>query len=135
MAKNKDRGSILEGQTFWMNARLLGPNDAQLFRADITSGTLNVYDPKSATPDTAVHTITLLFAADPGTGFNCMFTALQTDGHWTKDNVGYAFQYGLTPSDYAMAGSKTYRIEVDLVTDDYDLLPMVWFCAVEERAG
>lgn len=136
MAKNKDRGSIFEGQTFWMTARPLGPDDVSLVRADVTSGTAKLYDPKSATPDTALATVTLAFTGDPPTGFECMFTALQTDGYWKKDNVGYAFRYGWTPTDYTMLGSKTYRIEVELtLANSLGLLPMVWFVEVEELAA
>mgnify|MGYP006932687591 CR=1 FL=1 len=135
MARNTSRAEILEGQTIWLTARPLGPDGAVLLRANIDSGELKVYDPKSATPDTPVDTVTLGFSGNPGTGTNCMWTALVTDGYWSVDNIGYSFQFGFTPADFPMAGSKTYRIEVELETTDFHLLPMVWFIKVEERAG
>lgn len=145
MSELKDTINILEGQTPFFIARPKGGSKDILLREDISAAVLNVFDPRSATPNTAVFTKTLLLTTDPPVTDECMFSAVQKNGWWDVDEDGFTFWYGLYPVDFTFIGSKTYRVEVELTAGDvggdafplladYGVLPMIWFVVVEGRA-
>lgn len=60
-----------------------------------------------------------------------IYDALQTDGRWAKDNVGYNFRWDASDS-VLPNGGKEYRIEVKMTPTSGS--PYAWACEVPTRS-
>lgn len=116
-----------------------------LTRTEVSAATLEVFDPESDTPDTALDTKVLLLTGDPdGSDDECMFSAAQTDDLWDLDG-GYTFVGFVRDSEQHLDGGKTYRVEVSLTAGHstptwpqqaaYGVLIYIWHVTVVPTAG
>lgn len=88
-------------------------NGSVLTRYEVSAVSISVYDPASATPTTALYTVTPAITADPpgASDDQCMFATLQEDDVWDGDG-GYTFYYRIKDGAFHFDGGKRYVIEV-----------------------
>jgi phytoene dehydrogenase-like protein len=102
------RIQVWEGEPVIMVARVESAGGTPLLAAQVTSVNIDVFDMTSATQATEVYS---QGPVDPTTVY---FDTLQHDDaeNLLGDSGGYNFRYVLSPSDYALQGAKTYRIQI-----------------------
>lgn len=117
------KGEVYEGGNSNVMARVLGLDNAPIFQSACVGGAggvvpMKVFDMSSATPDTAVYSTSLTVS-------NIIFTALQTDGYWTRDSEGYSFRHMVDATLFTMNGGKRYRVCYLIPTTSFGTIPVV----------
>lgn len=109
MARRRDLISeVYESETVWTRAYLTRDSDGGAASvSDFTAWGLWVYD----TADYGL----VYSVSDQAPSDGYFYDTLQTSG-WDGDEAGYNFGHPFAPSDYAMLGERTYRMEYRLTT-------------------
>ena len=98
----------MEGESVTLDARPTRADQTYLYRSDIESALLSVFDADSTTRSTPVYVEELVVD-------NVMEVAPVIDAGWREDGVGRTFQYVL-PAGVLIEGGRTYGIELVLRT-------------------
>jgi hypothetical protein len=123
---------VFQGAPVRLQNRIVKSDQTDLLLADVSTFTLKVI---SGTSVIVVHN-----AISP-TGY--FQSSLQTGNGWSRDGIGYSFQYILTPSGFINGasgeqyeGGKTYRLEFSAVSGaGATLAKWVWNVKVLTWAG
>lgn len=87
-------------------------------KADIASITCNVYDLNSATPTVPILTPTVSVAS-------CMHDALQLDGRWNADLLGYNFLHDM-PATAFPTGAHNYDVIYKFTSSTGKIAPVIF---------
>jgi len=99
---------IFEGEPFAFTERVKHQNGDDVLPLEVATITLRAYDFSRGDSREPVG------CDDSIAPLSTMFTPLQLDGLWTRDDEGYNFRHDLTAwssPEYFSGGGKTYRLE------------------------
>ena len=103
-----ERILAMEGETVTVRSRPKDPEGNILYRDDIDTALVQVFDTTAPGRSTPVYSENLVLA-------DTLETSLAVDQGWRSDAVGYTFKYEL-PANILREGGRVYRIEVILRT-------------------
>jgi len=98
-----------------LQRRIVTSDQAIIATADITSWKAKVYDGKKL----------LKTLIDTSTTTGYFYDTLQTGNGWSRDALGYNFEYVVNGDAFAHEGGRQYRVEFDVTTAD-DKIRFAW---------
>lgn len=108
-------GSFYQGVDFEILARVPDPVGVVLVPGDIASYTVDIYDVTEGDGQDSP-----VFSLSSSTSSEVLFAALQTDGRWTADSLGYNFKYLVDVSallPVVLKGGRRYRVEIWMTSE------------------